>query len=164
MSVRQDVQNDINSLQSPPTLTSLQHTLESSSRWQTRSKLTTSFEWLNPSSDCFIAQSSRRPCSQYNSSVVPQVPGGPRIPPLFRTIIKCCGMSSGRHSTSATFQQESCSTSYGNSCIYSKGLTMWMSTSESSITYNNMVVIMLIPTRRRQSCSEMDWASSFRIT
>jgi hypothetical protein len=163
MSAEQDNRSLINSLKCPPTLISWQHNLQSLLRWQICLRLTTGFEWLNPSLDCFTSLSSRRPYSQCNNSMVPQLPGGTRIPMLLRTITKCCGMRSAMHSASATFQQESCVASYGNSCSYSKGPTVWMNTSESSITNNNMVVIMLIPTRRRQRCSEMDWASRFRI-
>jgi hypothetical protein len=54
----------------------------------------------------------------------PQLPGGPCILPLFRIITKCRGVSSARHSASATFQQESRVTSYRNSCIYGKGPTV----------------------------------------
>jgi hypothetical protein len=60
MSIRQDNQN-VNSLKSPPTLTSWQPNLQSSSRWQTRLKLITGFTSLSQSLDCFTILSFRRP-------------------------------------------------------------------------------------------------------
>jgi hypothetical protein len=70
---------------------------------------------LSQSLDCFTTLSSSRHCLQHNSSMVPQVLGWPRIPPLFRTITKCRGVSSAQHSASTTFQQEPCTASCGSS-------------------------------------------------
>jgi hypothetical protein len=82
--------------------------------------------------------------------------GGPRILPLFRTITKCHGMNSAQCFMSITFQQESCIPSCENSWIYSKGLMVCMSTLKNSTIWHSMVLIMLIPMTRRQSCLEED--------
>jgi hypothetical protein len=99
---------------------------------------------------------------QHNNSVVLHVHGGPRILLLFRTITECHGMSFAQHSMGTTFQPEPCTVTCKNSWIYRKGLTMCTSTSKSSITWHNTILIMLIPMRRRQSYSEEDRASLFR--
>jgi hypothetical protein len=52
---------------------------------------------------------------KHNSSMVPQVHGGPRIRPLLRTITKCHGMRFAKHSAGTTFQRELCTATCRNS-------------------------------------------------